>query len=235
MFFWYLGAGTALLLVTLGPRRIDFRLALAGLVLPLVDIPLRLLLYRRPSPVGVHLYLHTFAFPVVLALGVMTFLRGARARTWFVVPMAVVIHLLLAGMLGDPVGAFWPLLGTHFSHLPAGHSLASQIVPSRTLDYVKEALGLGVLVYAAVAFGLHRPGPRRTFLRTGALPTRSAPAPGVRSAMSPGPSPGPKKGAALPTVEWPRSQPGDRGPGPDGTSNGHGAEEGPGSTGQDAG
>lgn len=218
MFFWYLGAGSALLLVTLGPRRIDFRLALAGLVLPLVDIPLRLALYHH-SPVGVHLYLHTFAFAVVLALGVMTFLRGARARTWFVVPMAVVIHLLLAGMLGDPVGAFWPLLGTHFSHLPAGHSLASQIVPSRTLDYLKEALGLGALVYAAVAFGLHRPGPRRTFLRTGALATRAAP---------------------TSTVEWPRSRPGDRGPVPNGHAsnghaNGHGAEEGPGSTGQDAG
>ena len=215
MFFWYLGAGTALLLVTLGPRRIDFRLALVGLILPLVDIPLRLLLYRH-SPVGVHLYLHTFAFAVVLALGVMTFLRGARARRWFVVPMAVVIHLLLAGMLGDPVGAFWPLLGTHFSHLPAGHSLVSQIVPSRGLDYLKEGLGLGVLVYAAVAFGLHRPGPRRTFLRTGALPTRAAPA---------------SEGGGRPTVQWPRSQPGDRGPVP----NGYGAEEGPGSTGQDAG
>ena len=118
MFFWYLGAGSALLLVTLGPRRIDYRLALLGLVLPLADVVIRILAYPH-SRLGVHLYLHTFAFALVLALAVMTFLRGATARRWFVVPMAVVIHLLLAGMLGDPVGLFWPLLGSSTSPSPS--------------------------------------------------------------------------------------------------------------------
>ena len=113
MFFWYLGAGSALLLVTLGPRRIDYRLALIGLVLPLADVVIRILAYPH-SRLGVHLYLHTFLFALVLALVVMTFLRGATARRWFVVPMAVVIHLLLAGMLSDPVGLFWPLLVVGF-------------------------------------------------------------------------------------------------------------------------
>ena len=122
MFFWYLGAGSALLLVTLGPRRIDYRLALLGLVLPLADVVIRILAFPH-SRLGVHLYLHTFLFALVLALVVMTFLRGATARRWFVVAMAVVIHLLLAGMLGDPVGLFWPLLGSHFARLPDGVSL----------------------------------------------------------------------------------------------------------------
>src|SRR6266849_3255619 len=103
MFFWYLGAGCALLLLTLGPRRIDYRLALLGLVLPLVDVAVRILAYPH-SRLGVHLYFHTFLLALALALVVMTLLRGATARRWFVVPMAVVIHLLLAGMLGDPVG-----------------------------------------------------------------------------------------------------------------------------------
>ena len=210
MFFWYLGAGTALLVVTLGPRRLDFRLALLGLLLPLADIPLRLVLYPH-GPAGVHLYLHTFAFPVLLALAIMTFLRGARARMWFVVPMGVVIHLLLAGMLGDPVGAFWPLLGTHFTHLPAGVSVWSQVVPIRGWDFVREGLGLAALLYAAAAFQLHQPDARRRFWRTGTLATRRVP--------------------GGPGVEWPRSRPGDRGP----VANGHRAEEGPGSAGQDAG
>src|SRR6266581_5920431 len=137
MFFWYLGAGCALLLLPLGPRRIDYRLALLGLALPLADVVIRILACPH-SRLGVHLYLHTFLFALVLALVVMTFLRGATARRWFVVPMAVVIHLLLAGMLGDPVGLFWPLLSTHFTNLAPGAHLLALIVPERGLDILKE-------------------------------------------------------------------------------------------------
>ena len=209
MLFWYLGVGCALLLLTLGPRRIDYRLAMVGLVLPLVDVAIRLLFYRH-GHLGVHLYLHTFLFALVLALAVMTFLRGATARRWFVVPMAVVVHLLLAGMLGDPVGLFWPLLGTHFTPLGSGTRLAALILPLRRLDVLKEGLGLAVLVYIAFAFGQDKPGPRREFLRSGTLSTR-------------------RRDVGIPTVEWPGSWPGDRGP------DGFGAEEGPGSTGQGAG
>src|SRR2546425_1061628 len=170
MFFWYLGAGCALLLLTLGPRRIDYRLALLGLVLPLADVVIRILAYPH-SRLGVHLYLHTFLFPLVLALVVMTLLRGATARRWFVVPLAVVIHLLLAGMLGDPVGLFWPLLGSQFAKLPDGVHLVGRVLPLSGVDIVRELLGIAALVYIAIAFGLDRPGPRREFLRSGTLST----------------------------------------------------------------
>jgi hypothetical protein len=213
MFFWYLGAGAALLLLTLGPRRIDYRLALLGLVAPLIDIPIRLVFYRH-THLGIHLYAHTFAFALVLALAVQFGLRGARARRWFVIPMGIVVNLLLTGMLGDPVGLFWPLLGTHFTKLPAGASLIGQILPLSGAGIVKEVLGLGVLIYIAFAFGLDKPGPRREFLTKGTLSTR-------RRDVGKPPS--------GPTLEWPGSWPGDRGP----VSNG--AEEGPGSTGQGAG
>jgi membrane-bound metal-dependent hydrolase YbcI (DUF457 family) len=176
MFFWYLGAGCALLLLTLGPRRIDYRLALLGLVLPLGDVLIRVLAYPN-SRLGVHLYLHTFVFALVLALAVMTGLRGAPARRWFVVPMAAVIHLLLAGMLADPVGLFWPLLGSHFANLPDGVRLAARVLPLAGVDIVKELLGAAALVYIAFAFGLDKPGPRREFLRSGTLSTRSQGAP----------------------------------------------------------
>ncbi|GAC1369244.1 MAG: hypothetical protein NVSMB32_14120 [Actinomycetota bacterium] len=218
MFFWYLGAGTALLLLTLGPRRIDFRLALAGLVLPLADVPLRLVFFPG-SRLGVHLYLHTFVFAVVLALAIMVILRSATARRWFVVPMAVVIHLLLAGMLGDPVGAFWPLLGAHFSKIGpvcpgcASRSLLSLVVPTHPLDLLREGVGLATLVYVAFAFGLDQPQARRDFLASGTLSTRG------RDKPNGGPA----------TLQWPGSRPGDRGP----VTNG--VEEGPGSKGQDAG
>jgi membrane-bound metal-dependent hydrolase YbcI (DUF457 family) len=211
VFFWYLGAGCALLLLTLGPRRIDYRLALLGLVLPLGDIVIRTLAFPH-SRLGVHLYLHTFLFALVLALVVMTFLRGPAARRWFVVPMAIVIHLLLAGMLGDPVGLFWPLLGSHFARLPAGVHLAARVLPLGGMDIVKEVLGLGALVYIAFAFGLDKPRARRDFLRSGTLSAR-----------------GQARNLGPPAVEWGGSWPGDRGPGR------LGAEEGPGSTGQGAG
>jgi membrane-bound metal-dependent hydrolase YbcI (DUF457 family) len=209
MFFWYLGAGCVLLLLTLGPRRIDYRLALLGLVLPLVDVVIRVLAYPH-SRLGVHLYLHTFLFALALALVVMTFLRGATARRWFVVPMAVVIHLLLAGMLGDPVGLFWPLLGSHFARLADGVRLAGRVLPLGVVDIVKELLGVAALVYIALAFGLDKAAPRREFLRSGTLSTR-------------------RRAAGTPAVEWSGSWPGDRGP------DRFGVEEGPGSTGQGAG
>lgn len=178
MFFWYLGVGSALLLVTLGPRRVDYRLALVGLVLPvLVDVPLRLLVVHGRR-LGVHLYAHTFLFPVVLALAIMFVLRGATARRWFVIPMAVVVNLLLAGMLGDPVGLFWPMLGTHFAQLPSGATLAGVILPLGGWAVVRELVGLAVLGYVAVAFQLGRAGPRREFLRTGTLSARP-PRPGL--------------------------------------------------------
>jgi membrane-bound metal-dependent hydrolase YbcI (DUF457 family) len=213
VFFWYLGAGSVLLLITLGPRRIDYRLALLALVLPLADIPVRLLAFSH-SRLGVHLYFHTFAFALVLALAVQFGLRGARARRWFVLPMGVVAHLLLAGMLADPVGLFWPLLGTRFSRLPAGASLVAQILPLSGWSIVRELAGLAALVYIAFAFRLNQPGPRREFLTRGTLSARRR-------------EEGPARG--VPPVEWPRSWPGDRGPGSNGT------EEGPGSTGQGAG
>jgi membrane-bound metal-dependent hydrolase YbcI (DUF457 family) len=209
MFFWYLGVGCALLLLTLGPRRIDYRLALLGLVLPLGDVLIRILAYPN-SRLGVHLYLHTFVFALVLALVVMTALRGATARRWFVVPMATVIHLLLAGMLGDPVGLFWPLLGSHFANLPDGVHLASRVLPLSGVDVLKELLGIAALLYIAFAFGLDKPGPRKGFLRSGTLSTR-------------------RWDAGIPAVEWSGSWPGDRGP------DVFGVEEGPGSTGQGAG
>lgn len=188
MFFWYLGVGSALLLVTLGPRRVDYRLALVGLVLPvLVDVALRLTVERH-TRLGVHLFAHTFAFAVVLALAIMVVLRGATARRWFVIPMAVVVNLLLAGMLGDPVGLFWPLLGTHFTNLPAGAGLAGAILPLSGWAVIREMIGVASLAYAAVAFQLGRPGPRREFLRTGALSARP-PRPAGK-----GPEPGPAGG-----------------------------------------
>src|SRR5437588_1408285 len=211
MLFWYLGAGCVLLLVTLGPRRIDYRLALAGLVLPLVDVPIRLVFYGH-SRLGVHLYAHTFAFALALLLAIQLVLRGGRARTWFVVPMAVVVHLLLAGMLGDPVGLFWPLLSTHFTRLAPGAGLLPLVLPVRGVDVLKEVAGLAALGYIALAFGLQRPGPRRRFLTSGTLSARRS-----------------SRGEGTPRVEWSGSWPGDRGPVSDG------AEEGPGSTGQGAG
>lgn len=214
MFFWYLGAGSVLLLITLGPRRIDYRLALAGLLAPLVDIPIRLLLYRH-SRLGVHLYGHTFLFALVLALAIQFTLRGARARRWFVVPMGIVANLLLAGMLADPIGLFWPLLGTQFTKLPAGASLAAQILPLSGFALAREAVGLAVLIYIAFAYGLNKPGPRREFLRHGTLSTRRRHEVGPTKALP-----------SVDSVEWSGSWPGDRGP----TTNG--AEEGPGSAGQ---
>jgi len=209
MLFWYLGVGCALLLLTLGPRRIDYRLALVGLVLPLGDVLTRILAYPN-SRLGVHLYLHTFVFVLVLALVVMTGLRGRRrgggsSCRW--PPSSTCSSPGCSGTRSGCSGRCW---ASHFARLPDGVRLAARVLPLSGVDIVKELLGIGALLYIAFAFGLDKPGPRKEFLRSGTLPTK-------------------RRDAGMPAIEWSGSWPGDRGP------DVFGVEEGPGSTGQGAG
>lgn len=171
MLFWHTGVTAAVVLLTLGRRRIDYRVVALGALLPdLVDKPVGRIFFEDRFESG-RLFGHTLAFSVALLLAVQLFLRGDAARRWFVLPVASLLHLALDGMWNDPVTLFWPAFGTEFPKVPVeGYWLEVLLRPLRhPREALQELVGLALLAYMAAAFGLHRRDLRREFLRTGRL------------------------------------------------------------------
>lgn len=173
MILWHLGVTAAVVFLTLGRRRIDYRVVLAGSLLPdLIDKPIGRIFLEEEFQ-NSRIFGHTFLLAILLLLIVQIFLRGESARRWFVLPIAVVLHLALDGMWGQPVTLFWPLLGAEFPKIPVENYWLEVLL--RPLEHpvegVKELVGTTCLVYLGWAFELHRRGPRAVFLRTGALPS----------------------------------------------------------------
>jgi inner membrane protein len=171
MFFWHLGVTAAIIFLTLGRRRIDYRVVLLGAILPdLIDKPIGRIFFEKQFQ-NSRLFAHTLAFSVVLLLLIQLFLRGETARRWFILPIACVLHLVLDAMWSEPVTLFWPLFGTHFPRVPVENYWWEVLL--RPFDHpwvlVQELVGLGLLLYLGFAYHLHEPGPRRKFIRSGSL------------------------------------------------------------------
>jgi len=177
VFFWYLGAACALAFFTLGKRRIDFRLVMLGAVAPdFVDRALDGIWFHSgvgsPRLVG-----HALVAPVLLALVIMTVLRGATARRYFVIPVGWLLHLALDGTWSHPITFFWPLFVRKFPPLPHPSWLTTILHPAAHPGlFAKEIAGMALLVYLGAAYGLGRRKNLAVFLRTGYL-TDSAKAP----------------------------------------------------------
>jgi hypothetical protein len=177
MFFWYLGMTSAIVLFTLGRRRIDFRVVLLGSLLPnLIDVLIGRVFFARQFDSS-RLFGHTLLLVLVLALGIQLALRGDTARRWFILPIAALLHLGLDGMWNHPITLFWPMFGP-FPKMPvAGFWPAVLLRPfSHPIEGIKELVGLGWLVYLGFGFSLHKRVPRREFFRTGRLLPARGPA-----------------------------------------------------------
>lgn len=219
MIFWHMGVTAALILVTLGVRRIDYRVVLLGAILPdLIDKPLGQLLFREQFQTG-RLFGHTLLFITVVLLGIQLTLRGETARRWFILPIAALIHLGVDGMWNQPLTLFWPLFSTTFPPDPsAGPLWESLLRPFTDLSVAaRELVGLALLAFMWKAFGLKDRSLRQDFIRKGRLSQR-------RRQEATG-------------VNYKGSRPGGRGlqDSSGKTGDTSQAEEGPGSTGQDAG
>ena len=171
MLFWHLGLTCLIVFLALGTRRIDYRVVLLGSLIPdLLDKPVGRILFEERFHTS-RLYGHTLLFVVVLLLAVQLALRGSTARRWFILPIAVLIHLALDGMWNDPVTLFWPLFSTTFPPDPVENYWLEVLL--RPLEHpwelAKELVGLGVLLYLFRAFDLQDPMRRREFLRSGRL------------------------------------------------------------------
>jgi inner membrane protein len=186
--FWHLGITAAIVFVTLGRRRIDYRVVLLGAILPdLLDKPVGRIFFQDTFESS-RIFGHTFAFVLLSMLVVQLFLRGNTARRWFILPIAVLIHLALDAMWDQPVTLFWPLFGTEFPRDPVGdYWLEVLLRPfEHPLEALKEVAGLLALVYLARAFDLFQRDRLKAFVRTGALKEKR---PESASAASPDPSP----------------------------------------------
>lgn len=219
MIFWHLGVTAALVVVTLGVRRIDYRVVLLGAILPdLIDKPIGRIFFAEEFQTG-RLFGHTLLFVTALLLGIQLLLRGQQARRWFILPIAALIHLALDGMWNDPVTLFWPLFSTSFPIDPAESYWLEALLRSVTDVRVvaMELAGLALLGFIGRAFGLQDRALRREFLRKGRLLQRVRPSETV--------------------VDYKGSRPGGRGLQDSGVEaeTSSQAEEGPGSEGQDAG
>lgn len=170
MLFWHVGVTAMVILITLGRRRIDYRVVLLGAILPdLIDKPIGRILFEERFETS-RLYGHTLAFAVLLLL-IAALSSGEFKTRWFVLPVAVVIHLGLDSMWNDPITLFWPAFGTRFPPDPVrNYWLAVLIRPlEHPLEAVKELVGLACALYIAIGYRLNERGPRRDFLRTGLL------------------------------------------------------------------
>ncbi len=171
MLFWHLGMTAAIIFVTLGWRRIDYRVVLLGAILPdLIDKSIGRVLFQGRFQSG-HLFAHTLAFSVVLLLVIQLMLRGASARRWFILAIAALLHLGLDAMWTEPIVLFWPAFGTQFPAEPAAQYWLEALrrpfqVPS---EGIKELVGLVLLAYLGYGFDLHKREALREFLRTGHL------------------------------------------------------------------
>lgn len=153
MFFWFLGPAFAGVAAVFNSPAIDYRLVMAGALLPLVEIGW--------GP----FVLHTLVFGVALMTAVMVVWRGRRLaqRRWLALPIGLFAHLVLDGTWADRDLFWWPLFGAAFGgDVPeAGRPLG--------LVVGLEVAGVAALAWAVHRYGLVDPARRSRFLRTGHL------------------------------------------------------------------
>jgi membrane-bound metal-dependent hydrolase YbcI (DUF457 family) len=169
MILWHLGTAATLVYVTLGRSRIDYRFILIGAVLPdLLDGLLGLFGVTGASGRGVAHSLLTVTFVAVL---VVLLFRGQRRLSLVGTPVGWLIHLVCDGMWNAPRTFLWPLFGTGFSAQPAEPYSWSIITDplAHLATWGGELIGVALLAWFWVAFGLSDPERRKRFLSDGHL------------------------------------------------------------------
>lgn len=175
MLFWHLGLTAGIVFLTLGRRRIDYRVVLVGAIVPdLIDKPIGRIFFADQFE-NSRIFAHTFLFAIGLLLVIQLATRGAIARRWFVLPIAILIHLALDGMWNDPVTLFWPFFGFDFPRVPVENYWWEVLLRplEHPIEGLKELSGIAVLIYMGFAYELHKRERLREFLRTGILADRA--------------------------------------------------------------
>lgn len=169
MIFWHMGLAVAIVYVTLGRARIDYRWILVGATAPdIVDGILSLAVYDGGSGRGVA---HSILAVVAVAVSILLIARGTTRLSMFGLAVGWILHLVGDGMWGSPETFLWPAFGTDFSATPSEpYSWDLFVDPLEHLGtWGGELLGLFVLLYLGAAFELGDKARRARFFRDGRL------------------------------------------------------------------
>jgi inner membrane protein len=169
MIFWHMGVAAAIVYVTLGRRRIDYRFVLVGAVLPdIVDGLLGLFLFEGPAGRWIA---HSILAVVVVTVAIIVSLRGERRLAVFGLGVGWLLHLVADGMWAAPRTFLWPAFGSEFATEPREPYSWGLLTnpPDHLGTWGGELVGLGILVWFYVAFGLHDSARRKLFLKDGYL------------------------------------------------------------------
>jgi hypothetical protein len=168
MIIWHLGVASALVYVTLGRRRIDYRFILLGALLPdLID--------------GVHAAIagdgfvrwasHSLLTVIAVAVAIILGLKAERRLAVFGIAVGWLLHLVADAMWEAPKTFLWPAFGTEFD--PASVEPYSWDLFLHPLDHawlwVGEMAGLAILAWFWVAFRLGDDDRRALFVSDGYL------------------------------------------------------------------
>lgn len=174
MILWHLGIAAAIVYVTLGRRRVDYRFILIGAVLPdVIDTTLNATVCHDPAGRSIS---HTLVAPVAITVAILLVFRGERRIRVFGLGVGWLLHLVGDGMWQAPRTFLWPAFGLHFADRPpepySWDLLAHPL--SHMSTWGGELLGLAILLWFAVAFDLFDPERAKRFLRDGYLrPTQT--------------------------------------------------------------
>lgn len=164
-----MGTAAAIVYVTLGRHRVDYRFVLLGAVLPdVVDGILGLFVFDGPSG---RWAAHSILAPVLVAAMVVATLRGTTRLAVFGVAVGWLLHLVADGMWEAPRTFLWPAFGATFATSPA--EPYSWDLLAHPLDHlstwVAEGAGAAVLAWFYVAFRMGDGNRLRLFLKDGYL------------------------------------------------------------------
>jgi hypothetical protein len=169
LFLWHLGTAAALVYVTLGRRRIDYRFVLLGAVLPdLLDGVLGLFFFDGPAGRWIA---HSLLTVVVVAVVIILGSRGETRLAIFGIAVGWLLHLVADGMWEAPKTFLWPAFGSEFATTPAEpYSWDLLVHPwDHLATWGGEILGVAILVWFYVAFEMARDGRLKVFLKDGYL------------------------------------------------------------------
>jgi hypothetical protein len=172
---WHVGATLWLFRWIFRDPKVDVRFLVAGAILPdLIDLTIGTVLFADRYSTG-ELWFHSLLLPIVYMTAVVAVTRrGRRRRAFMAVGIGWLLHLLLDGMWANEDIFLWPFFGP----IPAGEAPFWPLAWERALSdpwrWVKEAVGLGYLIWLWIALGLGDRERRLGVIRTGRLPEHVA-------------------------------------------------------------